>query len=309
MPKHPWGLISLDWSVARSIWFKNGRNNTNCEAVSTEGCKRLKQAGLASRCFIYHNMELALEWEESQRKVMYDPKTRDYFLQYTDGNGNKNGSIYQEDIEWGDQFFWDYTNPKAADYFISSVVESLDNEWVDGTFTDDVTGVPAEHEAVTKSIKMTSAQLLQLQLATTATHTSLVNKLIEAGKYNWQAFGGGDGTGPGIHKDDCVTFMRKYCDPKRQQKAMMMAAGEADNQTIAAFLITRPPIGFLGWGWESDDSKWNDIFLLQAGTPTGLCTEEEIGIFSRQWSAGKATLDCNTWSANLPFPSLPKLPH
>ena len=26
--------------------------------------------------------ELALEWEESQRKVMYDPSTADYFLQY-----------------------------------------------------------------------------------------------------------------------------------------------------------------------------------------------------------------------------------
>lgn len=45
-------------SVARSIWMKNGRNHTNNEAVSTEGCRRLKAAGKASRCFIYHNMEL-----------------------------------------------------------------------------------------------------------------------------------------------------------------------------------------------------------------------------------------------------------
>jgi hypothetical protein len=38
-------------------------------------------------------MELALEWEESQRKAMYDPTKADYFLQYTDGKGNKNGTI------------------------------------------------------------------------------------------------------------------------------------------------------------------------------------------------------------------------
>ena len=57
----------------------------------------------------------ALEWEESQRKVMYNPATADYFLQYTDGNGNKNGTIYQEDIEFGDQFFWDFTNSKAGE--------------------------------------------------------------------------------------------------------------------------------------------------------------------------------------------------
>jgi hypothetical protein len=93
-PEHPWGLISLDWSVARGIWFAKGRNKTNCEAVSTEGCRRLKTSGKAARCFIYHNMELALEWEETQRAVMYKADTADYFIQYTDGKGNKNGTIY-----------------------------------------------------------------------------------------------------------------------------------------------------------------------------------------------------------------------
>lgn len=145
MPNHTWGLVSLDWSVARSVWFANGRNHTDCEAVSTEGCRRLKAAGKATRCFIYHNMELALGWEESQRRVMYDPATADFFLQYTDGKGHKNGTIYQEDIQWGDQFFWDFTNPKAAEYFINATVASLDDPAVDGTFTDDVGGVPQEH--------------------------------------------------------------------------------------------------------------------------------------------------------------------
>ena len=35
----------------------------------------------------------------------------------------------------------------------------------------------------------------------------------------------------------------------REAPAMMMDAGAADNQTVAAFLIARPPIGYLGWGW------------------------------------------------------------
>ena len=87
-------------------------------------------------------MELALEWEETQRAVMYNPSKADYFLQYTDGMGHKNGTIYNgesseaspfpqgrsvpastklepkfdihkiyfgllaEPIEFGDQFFW-----------------------------------------------------------------------------------------------------------------------------------------------------------------------------------------------------------
>jgi hypothetical protein len=40
--------------------------------------------------------------------------------------------------------------------------------------------------------------------------------------------------------------MENYCKPEMQQRPMMMAAGAADNATIAAFLITRPPIGFIG---------------------------------------------------------------
>ena len=34
---------------------------------------------------------------------MYDASKADYLLQYTDGNGKKNGTIYQEDIGPGDQ--------------------------------------------------------------------------------------------------------------------------------------------------------------------------------------------------------------
>eukprot|EP00729_Bicosta_minor_P014682 gene14682-21420_t len=243
MPNHTWGLVSLDWSVARSIWMKNGRNHTNNEAVSTEGCRRLKAAGKASRCFIYHNMELALEWEESQRKVMYDPATADYFLQYTDGKGNKNGTIYQEDIAFGDQ--WTAAGTCSS------------NE------TNRNVGVAAE--------------------SVTRCHN----------RHPQQA-------GAGLGQ----AFMKRFCDPAAQKNPMMMSAGDADNQTVAAFLITRPPIAFIGWGWESDDKKWNDIFLLQAGEPKGLCAEVAAGVFERVWTNGKASLNCNTYTADLPFPSL-----
>jgi len=50
-------------------------------------------------------MELGLEWLESQRAVMYDERFQDFFLRYTDGQGNKIGKIYNEPISFGDQFF------------------------------------------------------------------------------------------------------------------------------------------------------------------------------------------------------------
>ena len=90
-PANAWGLVSIDWGVASAIWSKGGRSASTCEAVSVEGCRRLKAAGKASRCFIYHNFELALEWLESQHRVMRDDAKADWFLQFTDGHGHKNG--------------------------------------------------------------------------------------------------------------------------------------------------------------------------------------------------------------------------
>ena len=70
--------------------------------------------------------------------------------------------------------------------------------YVDGTFSDDVGGLPEEHGAVMGRINMTGAQLQALQYATAVTHQKLVTALIAAGKYNWQAFGGGDGAGASV---------------------------------------------------------------------------------------------------------------
>jgi hypothetical protein len=74
-------------------------------------------------------------------------------------------------------------------------------------------------------------------------------------------------------------------------------------QSLASFLITRPPIGYLGFGWESDQKNWDPIFNNDYGTPKTLCSESTSGVFQRQWTSGTVTLDCNLWKATLP-PSL-----
>jgi hypothetical protein len=70
--------------------------------------------------------------------------------------------------------------------------------------------------------------------------------------------------------------------------------------------LTHPPTRHLARRLSrlQDDKNWDKIFLLQPGVPDGLCTEAISGVFTRQWSAGTASLDCNTFSADLPFPSL-----
>ena len=100
--------------------------------------------------------------------------------------GNKNGTIYNEPGGPGDQFFWDFRLPEVADYFVSSVMSTVADPAVDGTFSDDVVGFPAEHEKGPANIKMNDTDLADLQFATLQTSARLIETLVAAGKYNWQ---------------------------------------------------------------------------------------------------------------------------
>ena len=47
-------------------------------------------------------------------------------------------------------------------------------------------------------------------------------------------------------------------------------------------------------------SDWDPIFLLQVGEPSGLCAQTADGVFTRAWTYGNVTLDCNSWTAKIP---------
>ena len=91
----------------------------------------------ALMCGADHNMEVALECESEMRQVMNDPSKRDWFIQYTDGKGNKNGTVYTEHLTpyvLGQQFFWDFRVGAAQDYFVQAVLGTVaTDEFVDGT--------------------------------------------------------------------------------------------------------------------------------------------------------------------------------
>jgi hypothetical protein len=290
---HTFGLVSLDFGTASSIWFANGANASNATATSIEGCRRLKASGRASRCFVYMNLELALQWEEGQRSVMYDPARKDHFLLLP------NGTIYNDpDLAssttpaFGDQFFWNHSNPAASECFIKIAMAIVQDPAVDGLFTDDVAGVPQEHASAVKNLGLSGTALAVLQAATADTHARLVTRLITAGKFNWQAFPNeakDDQTAGGISKRNCVKFMRTHCDASMQTRPMLMSASAPGRgkgpcwgpsicaQTVAAFLIVRPPIGFLGYGWESDDKMCK---LHGCTTPSRLIVPNMLGFVS-----------------------------
>ena len=295
-PAHPWGLISLAWDCS-SDGFE--------EAAAVASCAALKARGIATRCFAYKNQELALRWLESQRAAMDDPSRLSWFLQWPNGTLYSEPETSRQHGGFSAQAFWDFRVAPAADYFVASVLAAMASPAVDGTYSDDVTGVPQEHPHVVGRTNLSAAGLRALQLATQATNMALINASVAAGKYVWQAFGAGDGAAPGPTRSTCAAWMRAHCAPARQaQPLLQQHDAAAANQSVAAFLIVRPPNGYLGWGWYSSDKDWDPIFLLQPGTPLGLCAEGPEGVFARGWSAGVARLDCNAWRAELPFPAL-----
>ncbi len=80
-----------------------------------------------------HNMELGLQWLESQRAVMYDEAFSGFFLR---AGGVPTAPAYNEPIHFGDQLFWDFRNESARQYFVASTVATLRDPAVDGTFTE-----------------------------------------------------------------------------------------------------------------------------------------------------------------------------
>lgn len=306
-PGHFWGLASLDWQVGEGTWLQPNRSASACEAVSAANCARLKASGAVKRCGIYHNIELALEWIESARAVMYDEGKKDWFLQYTDGHGNKNGTIYNEPRNEGDQFFIDYRNSDAAAYFVGSIVNVTVALDVDLTFTDDRDGIPVEHPGLPAALGLSAADVAAVQFATQAAGQWLATSLASVGKTCWDCL---DGFTLGVRPvagATCSPTMRALCEPGTQGRSMLMGySGPARagplNQSLAAFLVTRPPVGFFGSRWQDDG--WDPLFDLDVGEPAGLCVESPQGVFSRQWSRGLAQLDCNDFSAVLDFPVL-----
>lgn len=139
------------------------------------------------------------------------------------------------------EFFWNFTNPTATNYFVSSIVASMQGPDVDGTFADDVTGLPAEHGAAPGNMRLSAADVAALQMATSVASQALIDAAIAAGKYVWQAFGDQDGVSAGPSAANCAAWMHQRCSADWQARATTQLYDPAHaNASLASFLIVRP---------------------------------------------------------------------
>ena len=81
----------------------------------------------------------------------------------------------------------------------------------------------------------------------------------------------------------------------------MQWGGPDPKQALAAFLIGRGPIAYVGYGWNGGPlPTYDPLFDSDVGEPVALCVQPQHGVFTRQWTSGNVTLNCNTWTAELP---------
>ena len=77
-----WGWLNFDWSDGSNFWQDALPQHDN-EAVMVKQCSMIKELGTGTRCFVYRNTELALQWEETSRAAMTQANVdNNWFLKY-----------------------------------------------------------------------------------------------------------------------------------------------------------------------------------------------------------------------------------
>jgi hypothetical protein len=213
------------------------------------------------------------------------------------------------------QFFWNFSTPGAVAYFrdVVMVGGATASPALDGVFSDDIDGFPAEHAAAAALMGITAQEGAKLQAATAVAWQSMFEGLVEADKFNWQAFIGGayDETAKPPNASGnatCGAPMRTWCEAQGSDLPLLLAH-DGTNTTAAAFLVGRDDHWWFGTGWMGHDKfpTWYPQYDWRVGPPAGKCVESKPMVFTRAYtnagpgSVAAATLDCNSFEASFEF--------
>ena len=100
-----------------------------------------------------------------------------------------NGTRFGDNALNDGQFFWDFRNTDAQDYWAEKVcLEGAADSSVDGMFTDDPGGYGAEHPAVQSAVQLSGEEIASLQAGTQKSWIKALGLLTKAKKYIPQAY-------------------------------------------------------------------------------------------------------------------------
>lgn len=178
-------------------------------------------------------------------------------------------------------------------------------------------GATEEDYFCTEDMGLTQADTTAITDEHDTTMNLLLDIVVEAGGWTWQAFTGVNTPS----QAECATTLRPLCAagttsawytaPIMHEFTKNATSGSilplvAFEQDLATFLLLRGPHAWLGYGWVGCGLQYEFPAALtwDYGTPGGTCAETApgSGIFTRQWSNATVTMDCNTWSGSVTSP-------
>ena len=265
------GLVSFDNGNAAGIWGPNVVAHSHSfpslptsEELLVEQCRQVKRINPHTKCFVYRNGELALQWFSSEAERMYNATWAALFL-HAAGTSSGPGTIYNEPTAQGrDQYFWNFSNPDMADFWVDRVVMGPNggaNGEIDGFFVDDSQALGSEHGDVAAKCGMSAAAVARWNQDAKAAYGRGFDRLVAGGKFAWNLMVDPDGkpaftTGQSppfpatMSPAQCTAWMTAKCaadfsaiplmlSPEVKHRDGLVPPGMS--QALAAFLLIRGP--------------------------------------------------------------------
>eukprot|EP00730_Choanoeca_flexa_P007323 TRINITY_DN12312_c0_g1_i6.p2 TRINITY_DN12312_c0_g1~~TRINITY_DN12312_c0_g1_i6.p2 ORF type:complete len:328 (+),score=59.23 TRINITY_DN12312_c0_g1_i6:2846-3829(+) len=231
-------------------------------------------------------------------------------------------------VECGEYVF-DHRNSSLQawllnDYFMDAKTGG-NNPNVDGFYVDDSwsTAGPSEMDSdAVQKMGMSTQDVQDMIAAWTANQNAWRETVLDNGLFEWFLFYGTQQNAPGWDQtkpwDTCASYMRANCGPNTppQNGTLFFGFSRIEHheqwplphptEDIAAFLLTRGPYAYIGYGWVGcADSSGSMPFtkppelMQEYGMPLGDCTETNPGVFQREYSRASVTLDCNQFKGHI----------
>jgi hypothetical protein len=175
---------------------------------------------------------------------------------------------------------------------------------------------------------LSDADIKDLTLAWAETMGAVQKGILDKGGYTWSLIPGQENANASpimMSNKTCAAQLREACtETSRWTKFATLfgltAAGTELvqlEQDIAFFLLARGPFAWLGWGrwgigWPLNPEPAHGalpaqphgvplpaILQTEVGEPSGLCTEKSPGLFTREYSKVRVSLDCGTFEGKI----------
>jgi hypothetical protein len=143
--------------------------------------------------------------------------------------------------------------------------------------------------------------------------------LLDNSLFEWFLFYGGQQTAPGWSQTQpnttCSSYMKTNCGPDTPPQNGTLFFGfsrvehhqawplPSPDQDVAAFLLTRGPYAYMGYGWTgcaNEDTPFTQppALTTEYGSPTSTCREISPNVFQRDFAKATVSLNCTDFTAS-----------